>query len=261
MRFEFETHGNRWVIDTEKSIDLSIAVDCQKHDGAKAWYIDPPRKSPVRMGDWVGSVAQGGSVNFNDLMLNPHAHGTHTESLGHISPEEDSVEGLFKEFFFEALVVSVPAAPNEGISRQSLQDRIDFVLQANERTNGFWGAASKALILRTLPNELEKLSANYDHKGWPFLSADAAQFLADIGVMHLLIDTPSVDPEKDQGALLAHKAFWQWPEHPRQSATITEFIYVPNKVNDGPYLLELQTAAIVNDATFSRPLIYALETL
>jgi kynurenine formamidase len=102
---------------------------------------------------------------------------------------------------------------------------------------------------------------NYDHKGWPYLSSDAAKFIAELGIEHLLIDTPSVDPEKDQGALLAHKAFWQWPENPRSKATITEFIYVPDRVQDGPYLLEMQTAAIVNDATFSRPLIYALQAM
>ena len=93
------------------------------------------------------------------------------------------------------------------------------------------------------------------------MSPEAATYLKDIGIEHLLIDTPSVDPEKDQGDLLAHKAFWQWPEHPRKKATITELIYVPDEVADGPYLLDLQMAAIVNDATFSRPLLYALEGL
>ena len=91
--------------------------------------------------------------------------------------------------------------------------------------------------------------------------AEAADFLTEIGVQHLLIDTPSVDPEKDQGALLAHKAYWQWPDCPRIQATITEFIFVPDQVTDGAYLLELQTAPIVNDATFSRPLIYAIEPI
>ena len=258
MRFEIDINGKRWVIDTANPIDLSIPVNCQNSSGAKAWYIDPPSKSPVQLGDWVGSVAQGGSVNFNDLKVNPHAHGTHTESLGHISPEEDSVEGLFDQFFFEALVVSV--APDSGpkecaISAAALGESIESALPS------FWSKGPQALVVRTLPNPRSKRFQNYDQKGWSFLSPEAATYLKDFGIEHLLIDTPSVDPEKDQGDLLAHKAFWQWPEHPRKKATITEFIYVPDEVVDGPFLLDLQMAAIVNDATFSRPLLYALEVL
>jgi hypothetical protein len=40
--------------------------------------------------------------------------------------------------------------------------------------------------------------------------------------------------------------------------TITELIFVPNEVKDGPYLLNLQTAAFENDATPSRPVIYPI---
>lgn len=261
MRFELEISGKRWAVDTTRSIDLSIAVNCDKSTGAKAWYIDPPKKSPVRLGDWIGNVGQGGSVNFNDLMVNPHAHGTHTESLGHISPHQESVDGLLSEYFFETLVVSVTVAPNEGITRDMLQERIEDCQKHSDKGPGFWSRGSRALILRTLPNHRDKLTTNYDHIGWPYLMAEAADFLAEIGVQHLLIDTPSVDPEKDQGALLAHKAYWQWPDCPRIQATITEFIFVPDQVKDGAYLLELQTAPIVNDATFSRPLIYAIEPI
>ncbi|HCK05743.1 MAG TPA: metal-dependent hydrolase [Flavobacteriaceae bacterium] len=256
MRFEFYIAQKKYAVETTESIDLSIAINCNTKQGAKAWYIDGPSKSPVRLGDWIGSVANGGSVNFNDLNLNPHAHGTHTESLGHISPNEEPVEGIFSEFFFEALVVSIPIETKDRvISGKVVQERLAKV------NMDFWPQGPRALILRTLPNSPEKLATNYDHKGWPYLSSDAAQFIAELGIEHLLIDTPSVDPEKDQGALLAHKAFWQWPENPRSRATITEFIYVPDQVQDGPYLLELQTAALVNDATFSRPLIYALHAV
>ncbi len=261
MRFEIEISGRRWAIDTVKPIDLSIAVNCNEPSGAKAWHIDPPSKSPVRLGNWIGNVAQGGAVNFNDLKVNPHAHGTHTESLGHISPEEDPVEGLFDQFFFEALVVSIYVGPNEGITLDMLKKGIEDCEKHSDKAAGFWTSGPKALILRTLPNYIAKLTTNYDHQGWPYLTAEAARLLAEMSVTHLLIDTPSVDPEKDQGALVAHKAFWQWPANPRKKATITEFIYVPDGVVDGPYLLDLQMAAIVNDATFSRPLIYALEAL
>ena len=40
--------------------DLSMPVS----DVARAWYIDAPAFSPVVLGDWKGSVAMGGGVNF-----------------------------------------------------------------------------------------------------------------------------------------------------------------------------------------------------
>lgn len=65
---------------------------------------------------------------------------------------------------------------------------------------------------------------------------------ADIGVKHLLIDLPSIDKEKDEGRLEAHNAFWNTQGKVRMEATITEFIFVPNSVTDGSYLLNLQIA-------------------
>ena len=79
-----------------------------------------------------------------------------------------------------------------------------------------------------------------------------------MGVKHLLIDLPSVDKEKDDGALLAHKAFWNIPKAPRLDATITEFIYVPDTIEDGTYLLNLMIAPFHNDATPSKPILYKI---
>ena len=33
------------------------------------------RMEAVRMGDWVGDVKEGGSVNFYNVFFNPHGHG------------------------------------------------------------------------------------------------------------------------------------------------------------------------------------------
>ena len=74
----------------------------------------------------------------------------------------------------------------------------------------------------------------------------------------MLIDTPSVDREKDDGKLLAHKAFWNYPSKPRLTATITEFIYLENYISDGSYLLNLQIAPFHNDASPSKPVLYKM---
>ena len=44
----------------------------------------------------------------------------------------------------------------------------------------------------------------------------------------------------------------------RMDATITEFIYVPNTVEDGEYLLNLMIAPFENDATPSKPILYKI---
>jgi hypothetical protein len=82
--------------------------------------------------------------------------------------------------------------------------------------------------------------------------------MAERGILHLLIDLPSVDREEDGGKLAAHKAFWQYPARPRMDATITELIFVNNMITDGLYLLNLQICSLSLDASPSKPVIYAL---
>ena len=43
------------LLDLEFVADLSLPVG----DVPRAWYIDAPTYEPVRLGDWVGSVAEG----------------------------------------------------------------------------------------------------------------------------------------------------------------------------------------------------------
>jgi len=74
----------------------------------------------------------------------------------------------------------------------------------------------------------------------------------------LLVDMPSVDKEKDNGELLAHKAFWDVDGEVRMEATITEMIYVPNSIEDGKYILNLLIAPFQNDASPSKPVLYKL---
>jgi hypothetical protein len=80
-----------------------------------------------------------------------------------------------------------------------------------------------------------------------------------MGIEHLLIDLPSVDKEKDGGSLKAHKAFWNFDGPMRMQATITEFVFVPDEIADGPYVLNIQLAPFENDASPSRPVLYKIE--
>lgn len=234
-------------IDLSKPLDISLSLRGDSKNPI-AWYLGAPVIEPVKDGDFIGKVSEGAAVNFNNVKFNPHAHGTHTECVGHITREFFSINQTLKNFFFPAKVISVsPERWREDL--EISQDMIKNVLKPGE---------TDALVIRTLPNYIEKRSRKYSHTNWPFLSENAATYIRDCGVQHLLIDLPSVDKEKDDGKLLAHKAFWNYPKNTRFEATITELIYVPNSIPDGNYLLNLQIASFENDAAPSKPVLYKL---
>ncbi len=238
---------NSYSVDLSKPLDISIPLRGSSQNPV-AWYLEKPRMSPVETDDWVGSVAGGASVNFNNIWFNPHAHGTHTECVGHISREFHSVNKSLKRFFFLAEVISVTPKTKAK----------DQVISVSEIKKLLKGKHPEAVVIRTLPNIAAKKTRKYSHTNWPYLEEAAAHYLRELGVEHLLIDLPSVDREKDDGKLLAHKAFWNYPENARHEATITEFIYVANSIKDGSYILNLQIAPFENDATPSKPVLYKI---
>ncbi len=236
-----------YTVDLAKPLDISIPLRASSKN-PNAWYVGNPTIQPVELEGWVGKVSKGASVNFNDIYFNPHAHGTHTECVGHITKEFHSVNKALTRFFFLAEVISITPQEKEGdaiITKRDVEEKLD-------------GKSPESLVIRTLPNPISKKEKNYSHTNWPYLEQDLARYLCELGVKHLLIDLPSVDKEKDEGKLLAHKAFWNFPEAIREEATITEFIYVPNNIADGTYLLNLQIASFENDASPSKPVLYQI---
>ncbi|MDP5081945.1 MAG: cyclase family protein [Winogradskyella sp.] len=234
-------------IDLSQPLDISIPL---KGDATNvnAWYIGPPKIAPqIVDGDSI-SVAEGASVNFNTITFNPHAHGTHTETVGHITKEKYSINKLLKQFFFLAEVITV--APEKRGE--------DYVISKKQLQFNLGNKKREALVIRTLPNTSQKKSRQYSNTNPVYLMEDAAVYLRLKGIKHLLIDLPSVDKEQDGGELLAHNAFWNTNIQLRLDATITEFIYVSNKIEDGCYMLNLQIAPFENDATPSKPILYKL---
>ena len=216
--------------DTSKPIDISLSL----HDGddaVLAWYCDPIKLEPVITERFVGDVNLGGAVNFRNLFMNPHANGTHTECVGHISKEFYSINQCLKEFHFKACVVSVQ--PTE----KKLEGTTDFIITKailekacesykNEIKN------CQVLIIRSLPNGSDKLTKNYSNTNPTYFEKEVIEFINDLGVDHLMVDLPSIDREEDGGELVGHHVFWNYPANPQTHKTITELIFVPNSVKD-----------------------------
>ena len=245
--------NNEFKIDLSKPIDISIPLT-NTDENPIAWYIEKPVIEPVVFGDWIGKVSEGkSSTNFNNIFFNPHGHGTHTECLGHITRDFYSVNQSLKQFFFLAELVSVvPESQGE-----------DLVITRNQIKKALGNKTPEAIIIRTLPNFKIKKHLKYSNTNPPYLAEDAAHFIRENGIKHLLIDLPSVDKEHDEGKLLAHKAFWNVKDvnnlnaNARLDATITEMIFVDDTIEDGSYLLNLQIASFENDASPSKPILYS----
>jgi kynurenine formamidase len=159
-----------------------------------------------------------------------------------------------KQFFFLAELVSVvPEMKGD-----------DLVISRNQIKKALGNKTPEAIIIRTLPNFKIKKSLKYSNTNPPYLAEEAANFIRESGIKHLLIDLPSVDKEHDEGKLLAHKAFWNVKDvnnlnpDARLNCTITEMIFVADEVQDGSYLLNLQIASFENDASPSKPILYKI---
>lgn len=247
MKAIIEHHSKIIKIDLAKPLDISIPLRASKQN-VNAWYIGEPKIEPVKNGDWIGSIAQGAAVNFNNIYFNPHAHGTHTECIGHITEEFHSINQNLRQFFFTAELISV--APEKHFK--------DTVISTKQLEVLLMDKSPEALVIRTMPNMKEKKNRKYSETNWTYLTEEAMVFVRKKGIKHLLIDLPSVDREHDGGKLLSHKAFWDFDGDRRMDCTITELIYVPNRILDGSYLLNIQIAPFENDASPSKPLLYKI---
>ena len=255
---------NKYQIDLSKPIDISIPLT-NTDENPIAWYIEKPVIEPVVFGDWIGKISEGkSSTNFNNIFFNPHGHGTHTECLGHITNDFYSINQSLKQFFFFAELITIEPEKT-GDDYVITKEQVQKALSASpdsyrDRLN----LTNEALVIRTLPNQKDKKSRKYSNTNPPYLSEEAAIFIRESEIQHLLIDLPSVDKEHDEGKLLAHKAFWNVKDthtlnqDARLNATITEMIYVPDETEDGNYILNLQIASFENDASPSKPILYKI---
>ena len=250
MKIQLSYGGENYEADLGKALDISIPLG-----QVKCFYANDFEIAPYESGDFIGSVKAGAPVNFFNVKLNPHGNGTHTECLGHITVRQESLNDQLRQFHFVSYVISIsPAKTEEG----------DLVITREQIEKACPENLTEGLIIRTLPNSKDKLEKDYSGTNPPYLLDEAIKFLVGKGVRHLLLDLPSVDREVDGGKLLSHHAFWRVSDNKvmddsRADCTITELIFVPDEVEDGLYLLNLQFPSMPLDAAPSKPVLYKLD--
>lgn len=256
MADSIKVNGRTVEVDLSKPIDISIALHFNGPQ-PNAFAVDAAAAKAI------GDTRDGSSVNFEEYTLTPHCNGTHTECVGHITNERISVRDCLTDVFIPAVLISVEPekfGDDLVLSKLAIESAVGDVgyVRADDTK------APSALIVRTLPNDTEKLTRKYGENCFaPYFTTDAMQFIVDCGFTHLLVDMPSIDRMFDEGKLLNHRIFWNVepgsvdinPET-RIHSTITELIYVPNEIPDGEFLLNLQIAPFESDAAPSRPILF-----
>ncbi len=251
-------------------VSIAIALDFEgpqpSHFGAK-----PATAKPMQAGDFIGDTRQGGSCNAEEVRINPHCNGTHTESLSHVINRLLPPHEVVKQPLMTALLVTVEPKSNVQEAYRPPLDPADQVITKDMLTAVSKGLHQnvKALIIRTLPNGENKKTQQYGNPFQPpFLTNSAMQWLVSATqIEHLLVDFPSVDRLHDEGLLSNHRLFWNIAsgshEHSSQQLqhkTITEMVYVPDTVVDGEYILSLQVPRLNLNAVPSNPLLFGMDS-
>lgn len=264
MNLTLEHAGRRWRVRADRPHDLSIPLDFYG-EVPTAFFVPRAEARPVQVGTFVGDVRRGGSVNCDLVTFSPHASGTHTECVGHVTESRIAVRDVVGEALVAASVVTVTPVVMP-VSRFR-EDTIVTAEVMREALVAVDRDFADALVVRTMPNEPDKRMQSYSGTNPPYLAAEAVRLIRALGVRHLLVDLPSIDRERDEGALAAHRVFWGLPEGGRTlngtvpPGTITEMIYVDDSIPDGRYVLNLQVAPFQLDAAPSRPLLFGVEEL
>eukprot|EP00465_Bigelowiella_longifila_P006142 CAMPEP_0185276030 /NCGR_PEP_ID=MMETSP1359-20130426/55268_1 /TAXON_ID=552665 /ORGANISM="Bigelowiella longifila, Strain CCMP242" /LENGTH=366 /DNA_ID=CAMNT_0027869565 /DNA_START=1 /DNA_END=1101 /DNA_ORIENTATION=+ len=221
----------------------AIAKDQKVSKQPQAFCLPCASVDPVRLGSWVGSVAEGSSVNTDLLCFCAHGSGTHSECIGHITRERISIQQIgWRPDFLPALLVSVrpvrfrDCCKEESYSSKSKPDdwvlsRANIIKAIEACTSGLrWWAKDgcvHALLVRTIPPFLDdsedditvvpkdataRRSHCWSNTNPPYFTKEAADFIASMNSLRTLaVDLPSVDREDDGGALIVHRAIFSHP--------------------------------------------------
>lgn len=269
MIFQVNINNRNYRFNSEKPFDISIPID---FNGAQvnAYGVEKAAANACEAGSLVGDTRRGGSCNFEQYKLIPHCNGTHTESIGHLTHERISIHDCLKDVLIPVSLISIePERADESAETYSVELKADDKLLTKKRLEKALEETNRdfltGLIVRSLPNDESQKTRTYLEEIPPFFSLEAVEFIAQIGVRHLLCDLPSIDRIFDEGKLANHRVFWniepesfETNEKSRTNNTVTELIFVPETIKDGSYLLNLQIASFVADAAPSRPILFEI---
>lgn len=264
MELTLTLNGRDYTVDLQTAVDISTPVVFTSQQNGP-FGAPPAHSHPLRVGEFVGSVALGGTCNCDVHTFCAHTSGTHTECVGHILQQPvricDVLRKIASGFLPATLITVQPQLAPYSTSGEG-QPEFDHVITRHDVASALAtedAAFLTAVILRTQhPGDLASPA---------YFAPQAVRYLLEIGVQHLLTDLPSLD-RVDDAALTGHRIFWETgprgsegPAAANCTRTVTELTRIPKTLADGQYLLDLQIAAFAANAAPSRPVLYPVRAL
>jgi kynurenine formamidase len=272
LRTQFELASGRTVTsDLDEGIDIGIPLRFKDRQPA-AFGAPPATAHPFEAGGATFDTRLGAGCNVSTVVFIPHCNGTHTESIRHITDDGPSIHAVAPLGLIPATVITVtpePASTTADSYDPPKRDHDQLITRSSlhalrQADREFL----EAVLIRTAPNDPGKLTRDYAQEPGPHLSLEAVEHLILLGARHLLVDMASIDRPDDDGVMSIHHRWFGVP--PGSSAmvdpdaaqrTVTEMIYVPDAVEDGPWLLQIHTAPFDSDAAPSRPVLFPVTNL
>jgi len=93
LKIIIELVTTKYQVNISKPLSLAIAVEFISNKGtSNDNTVNQPNhfganlaaSKPMQADGFIGDTQQGGSCNVNELTINPHCNGTHTETIAHI---------------------------------------------------------------------------------------------------------------------------------------------------------------------------------
>lgn len=277
----FKIDGKCWRADPRAATSLAIRQRFGP-DQPNAFDLLDATERPVAHPGFSGSIERGASCNCRRLELTPHANGTHTEAIGHLTATELSPADCLPDGPMAAILISVDPVPLADtsetyrgtsapddlvITRERIADAVDGSPLSQRVLAPDEAEPHVACVIRTPSLNIDRETQRWAGTNPPFPTTAAITWLADRGVSHLVTDLPSVDREDDGGDLPNHRTWWDIvdPDNPidtdtpARQRTITEMVDVPDPLRDGDYLLQIDVPPLQTDAVPSRPLLFPTE--
>jgi kynurenine formamidase len=271
MLLTFSHNNNDYQFDTDEAISIAIDLQFNQHQ-PNHFGADIATKTPLTGGGFIGDTKRGGSCNADSITLVPHCNGTHTETVNHIVHQSVPIGKNLTDSLSLCQVITVKPIQSTKTKESYLPEleQSDQVIdlatlkaQLSKKTRDH----IQSLVIRTVPNYNSKKQCAYNQdKQYAFFTLQAMSWLSQSNIKHLLVDMPSVDKMYDAGQLSNHHIFWNVEPNSRllndeskTERTITEMVYVDDKIKDGLYCLNLQLPAFELDAAPSRPILYPLQ--
>ncbi len=183
------------------------------------------------------SIKAGKSFN-NYIIDGVMVHGitTHTESCRHVVNDGPYIHNIKMPFLMNSLLTTVK---NTKIS-SNIDGEIDSVITLENLLDVVNEEQLKdvdCLVVRALNKKIDSFS----NTNPIYFSNEAMKWIGN-KVNHFVTDLPSVERENSAGLMMAHKAFF-YNNHWRYENTITELVYIPMKIQDGSYKINITPSA------------------